>query len=140
MEWLAKASDLLDKVDQLAAERLADEEDVEVADDDVLALLDAAEREDEPEAQHAPAVNAAAAAAAVGPPPSPRGELQRCVICGAAASRLRARARCVDVRNVRAFVPAGRRGARRPCRRGARRPCRTPLTAARCHPAAKWRG
>jgi len=62
MEWLAKATDLLDKVDQLAAERLADEEDAEVADEDVLALLDAAEREEEP-AAHAPAGDAAAAAA-----------------------------------------------------------------------------
>jgi len=122
MEWLAKATDLLDKVDQLAAERLADEEDAEVADEDVLALLDAAEREEEP-AAHAPAGDAAAAAAteaAAGPPPSPRGELQRCAICGGAAPpRVRACARwicavCVRLCYVRAL-----------------RPCHPPLAARR---------
>jgi hypothetical protein len=73
MEWLAKASDLLDKVDQLAAERLGDDEDAEVADDDVIALLDAAEGDEEDEG-HAPAGNAASAAAA----PSTHGTLPRC--------------------------------------------------------------
>jgi len=116
MEWLAKATDLLDKVDQLAAERLADEEDAEVADEDVLALLDAAEREEGP-AAHAPAGDAAAAAAT---PPSPRGELQRCAICGGAAPpRVRACARwicavCVRLCYVRAL-----------------RPCHPPLAARR---------
>jgi hypothetical protein len=71
MEWLAKATDLLDKVDQLAAERLGDEEDAEVADDDVLALLDATEGDEEDEG-HAPAGNAAAAAL------STHGTLPRC--------------------------------------------------------------
>jgi hypothetical protein len=41
MDWLSKAGDLLDKVDQLAAERLLADEGVD--DDEVLALLDEAE-------------------------------------------------------------------------------------------------
>ena len=46
MDWLAKASDLLDKVDQLAAEKLVGgEEDFD--DEAVLALLDEAEHDDD---------------------------------------------------------------------------------------------
>lgn len=87
MEWLAKATDLLDKVDQLAAERLGDEENADIADDDVLALLDAAEGDEEDEG-HAPAGDAASAAAA----PSTHGTLPRCA-WRARAEALRGRLR-----------------------------------------------
>jgi len=47
MEWLSKAGELLDKVDQLAAEQLADEHDTAVDEQDVLALLEDTERDDD---------------------------------------------------------------------------------------------
>jgi hypothetical protein len=107
MEWLAKATDLLDKVDQLAAERLGDDEDAEVADDDVIALLDAAEGDEEDEG-HAPAGNAASAAAA----PSTHGTLPRCA-WRACAEALRGRLRtrfCLWL--PRCALPSGSPAAR----------------------------
>ncbi|MGB1592087.1 MAG: hypothetical protein ACPIOQ_04980, partial [Promethearchaeia archaeon] len=70
MDWLAKAGDLLDKVDQLAAERLLADDGVD--EDQVLALLDEAEKDATLGAVGAPDASAADASAAR----SPRAELQ----------------------------------------------------------------
>ena len=70
MDWLSKAGDLLDKVDQLAAERLLADDGVD--EDQVLALLDEAEKDATLGAVGAPDASAADASAGR----SPRAELQ----------------------------------------------------------------